>query len=110
MVKKQQILIIVLLALLLIGCNMNNLPEGELKNTVVSPSGKCILNMYLCDGGATTDYSVRGEVVYDNGEKRNIYWNYHCEEFEVSWIDDETVLINGIKLNIFDDEYDWRNE
>lgn len=43
-------------------------------------------------------------------ETRTIYWNYHCEDFNATWIDNKTVKINGKKLNIFKDKYDWRDE
>jgi hypothetical protein len=111
MVRRIKLLIIaIVVVIIFVGCNMNNLPEGELKNTVKSPNGKYMVNLYLCDGGATTDYAVRGEIVYSEKEKKTIYWNYHCEETEASWLDNENVIINGIELNIFEDEYDWREE
>lgn len=111
MVKKLKFFVIsIIILILLYGCSINNLPEGELKNTVKSPNGKYSVKLYLCDGGATTDYAVRGEIVYSNNDKKTIYWNYHCEELEASWIDNENVIINGKELNIFEDEYDWRDE
>ena len=39
----------------------------------------------------------------------NIYWNYHEDHAEVEWIDDETVIINGIQLNVLTEIYDFRN-
>ena len=41
-----------------------------MKKTVESPNGKYVANLYLCDGGATTDYAVRGEIVDDKKEKQ----------------------------------------
>ena len=40
--------------------DVDNLPKGELKKTVKSPNRKYEVRLYLCDGGATTDYAVRG--------------------------------------------------
>ena len=90
--------------------SLDLLPKGELKKTVSSPDGKYKLKLYLCNGGATVDYAVRGEIVNESKEKWTIYWNYHCEDFDASWKDDKTVVINGKKLNIFKDRYDWRDE
>lgn len=41
--------------------------------------------------------------------KKNIYWEYHCENAEIEWIDDTTVEINGKHLKVITDSYDWRN-
>lgn len=110
MVRK--IIIVLSIVLTLTGCSMDNLPKGELKKTVKSPNRKYEVRLYLCDGGATTDYAVRGEIIDEKKkqEPRTIYWNYHCEDFNATWIDNETVKINGKKLNIFKDKYDWRDE
>ena len=90
---------------------MKNLPEGELINSVYSPDKSHVINAYLVNGGATVDFSVRCEVrEVSSDDKRNIYWNYHCESAEVEWIDNETVSINSIILNIYKDSYDWREE
>ena len=92
--------------------DLQSLPKGELQSQVTSPDGNYTLKIYLCNGGATVDYAIRGEIVFNNGKKetKNIYWNYHEKSSEVKWIDEQTVEINGIKLNIFNDEYDWRKE
>ncbi len=88
---------------------MNNLPEGELMHSISSPNGTYIINSYLVSGSATVDFCVRCEVVViSSGEKRNIYWAYRCENADVTWIDDDNVVINGIELNVLTDSYDWR--
>ena len=38
---------------------MNNLPKGELMETVSSPNGQYEINSYLVSGNATVDFSVR---------------------------------------------------
>ncbi len=74
-----------------------------------SPTGEYRINIYLCDGGATVDFSIRGELLTKaTGVRRNIYWNYHERDASVNWIDDETVNINGHTLNIHNDIYDFR--
>ena len=90
---------------------MDNLPEGELILSSDSPNGQYRVDAFLCSGNATTDFSVRCAVIEISSNKsRNIYWQYHQETAEINWIDETTVKINGIKLNVITDAYDWRNE
>lgn len=90
---------------------MDQLPNGEFMDTVYSPNGTYQINSYLVSGNATTDFSVRCEVVeISSGKKRNIYWEYHCETADIEWIDDTNVKINEKKLNVITDSYDWRND
>lgn len=49
----------IILILLLAGCSMKNLPTGDFLKSSVSPNDTYQVNAYVCDGGATTDYSVR---------------------------------------------------
>ena len=88
--------------------SMSNLPKGELIQTTQCDSCGKTVNIYLVNGGATTDYSIRGEVVHNNGHKRNIYWSYHESAATVSWISCDEVSINGHVLNVNKDRYDWR--
>ena len=86
---------------------MSRLPKGEFLAASVSPGGEYTVNLYLCDGGATTDYSIRGEVVSE-GKVRNIYWQYKEDSGVVYWESDTVVNINGISLDVCKDTYDWR--
>ena len=98
--------------LLLCSCNMNDLPKGEFVSSYISPKKTYTLNIYLCGGNATTDYSIRGEIVYnDSSETENVYWSYHEEIAYVEWLSDEIFKINNIQLDISKKEtFDWRNE
>ena len=87
--------------------SMVTLPKGELICTSESPSGEYIVNMYLTNGGATTDYAVRGELV-EGSKKKNIYWQYHEDSADVSWIGEHEVNINGVVLDVRHDVYDYR--
>ena len=83
----------------------------ELINEVVSPDGKYTVSAYLNNGGATTDYAVLCSVRNNETEKKkNIYWNYHCTEAKIEWNDEDTVIINGVELNVDKDTYDYRND
>ena len=83
----------------------------EILETSVSPDGRYTVTAYLHNGGATVDYAVLGTVT-DNktGLKHNIYWQYHCYDAEIEWVDEATVIINDIELNVKKDTYDWRNQ
>lgn len=108
--KANCIIILIALSVFITGCNLENLPKGELIDSSVSPKGIYTVNAYLCSGNATTDFSVRCEVVNsETNECRNIYWNYHQEDVSLDWESDEIIKISGIKLNVLTDEYDWRN-
>ena len=87
--------------------SMNNLPSGELIFSAESPNGQYTINLYLVNGGATTDYAVRGELC-DGKQTKNIYWQYHEHRSNVSWIGEHEVEINGITLDVRSDIYDWR--
>ncbi len=88
---------------------ITGLPEGELLASYDSLDSQYTINMYLCNGGATVDYSLRGELVINSsGTKKNIYWNYHETTASVKWIDSETVNINGHTINILNEVYDFR--
>ena len=112
---KKIIFLILLLVVLLICAkctydvffSLNALPEGELISSSVSPDGTYEIKIYLCNGGATVDYAIRGELVYENGAK-NIYWAYHEQDAKVSWLDNYTVKINDIILDVRYDKYDYR--
>ncbi len=89
--------------------SMNNLPTGELLGRFDSTNGSYTLNLYRVNGGATTNYSLRGELV-DNRSKspKNIYWGYREKKAVVVWINDYTVVINDRQLDVRNETYDWR--
>lgn len=90
--------------------SMNALPKGELVKTVESPDHLHEINIYLANGGATTDYTVRGEVEDLNSkDKWNIYWNYKETDSTAYWVNNSVVEINNHRLNIYKDKYDFRH-
>lgn len=78
----------------------------------ISPNGDYTVRAYLSNSGATVAFAVRGEVVYHNkrNKTKNIYWAYREEQAEIIWLDDHTVSINGVELNVKKDVYDWRKQ
>lgn len=81
----------------------------EIINVSESPDASYTVTAYLNSGGATVDFAVLCAVKNnETGEERNIYWNYHCSTADIQWLDDKTININGIELDVTKDEYDWR--
>ncbi|RCX08890.1 hypothetical protein DFR58_1401 [Anaerobacterium chartisolvens] len=92
--------------------DMNNLPEGRLISEVHSPNGEYTIKAYISDGDATTSYAVRGELIFNTIKKnpKNIYWNYREDNAKIEWIDNDTVIINGHKLNVPNERFDFRRK
>lgn len=90
---------------------MSSLPTGEFLTEETSPDGNYTLKAYLANGGATTAYAIRGELVFNTskGQTKNIYWNYRESTAEIEWKDNYTVMINGHTLNVPSEKYDFRN-
>lgn len=90
--------------------SMESLPKGEFLTEESSPDGKYTLKAYVTNGGATTSYAIRGELVFNekSGKTKNIYWNYREEDAEISWLDNDTVIINNRTLNVPKEKYDFR--
>lgn len=78
---------------------------------VSSPNGTYTITAYLNNGGTTTDYAVLCSVKNTGRNKeKNIYWQYRCEDASIVWLDDYTVRINGVELNVKKDTYDYRHD
>jgi Family of unknown function (DUF5412) len=92
--------------------DMDRLPRGDFLTEETSPDGSYTVRAYVVNGGATVPYVVRGELAFNEEEDKviNIYWNHHEENADISWKDDDTVVINGHSLNVPGDRYDFRND
>lgn len=92
--------------------DMNRLPTGEYLTEEISPDGKYTLKAYVTNGGATMSYAIRGELVFNqrNNKTKNIYWNYREESANITWTDNDTVVINGHSLDVPKDKFDFRNQ
>lgn len=76
-----------------------------------SPDGTYTVSAYLNNGGATTSYSVLGVLKNKiNNKTKNIYWQYKCDKAEIEWINNDTIKINGIQLQVEHEVYDYRRE
>ena len=92
--------------------DMNRLPTGEYLTAETCPDGTYTIKAYRNNGGATTSYSIRGELVFNknNSKTKNIYWNYREDTAKIEWIDDDTVVINGHTLEVPNEKFDFRNQ
>jgi hypothetical protein len=88
------------------------LPDGEFLTESQSPTGEYTVKAYVSMSGATVANAVRGEVVYHQkkDKKKNIYWGYRESTAKVVWIDEHTVSINDMVLDVHKDVYDFRKE
>lgn len=91
--------------------DMNRLPTGEYITEETSPNGTYTLTAYVSSSSLSAD-AVRGELIFNerNGKTKNIYWNYRESTAKIEWIDDDTVVINGHKLNVPKEKFDFRNQ
>ena len=97
--------------------SMNSLPEGEYVRESTSPKGTYTVKLYETSPALSAG-GLRGEVICnETGKKKNIYWEYNrylfeagIAEYEIVWENGETVIINGKKLNVKKDTYDFRRK
>ena len=93
-----------------INLDLDSLDEGELISEHPSHQNEYVARAYLLDeGGPTTRAAIRVEIDYGK-ETRTIYWKYHEHRAKIDWLDNDTVEINGHKLNIFNDTYNWKKD
>lgn len=91
---------------------ISKLPKGTFLTESTSEDGAYTIKIYLCGGGATTDFAIRGELITNNkiSTSKNIYWEYHVSSTDILWQDNDTVIINNKTLNLPNDKYDWREQ
>lgn len=92
--------------------SMSRLPKGEFLNKSTSADGKYTIKTYLCNEGATVNYAIRGELIinHDSNKTKNIYWDYKVDHAIINWDNNNTVVINGKKIDLPNGKYDWRND
>ncbi|WP_427340738.1 DUF5412 domain-containing protein [Caloranaerobacter sp. DY30410] len=115
--KRIVFIIFILAALLSYGVywaffDMTRLPKGEFLTESTSGDGNYTIKIYLCNGGATTSFAIRGELNFNKKLKKpkNIYWNYREDSVEIKWVDNDTVIINGHELDLPNETFDFRRE
>ena len=120
-IKKIILVVVTILIIIAIGIytlvntlfySMTRLPAGDYLNESTSANGIYTIKTYLCNGGATVSYAVRGELIINtkNNKVKNIYWDYKIDKSDITWEDDDIVIINGHKINLPNGKYDWRKD
>jgi hypothetical protein len=89
---------------------MDTLPKGDFLCSVESPTGAYTVKAYVARGNATVADSVRVEVIFKDSRStsKNIYWQYREDTADMVWLDNQTVQINGVKLDVTKERYDFR--
>ena len=93
--------------------DISHIKGEELIAKSASPNNTYTVEVYKNSGGATTDYAILCVLHYNDESKkdRNIYWDYHCDDANIEWTDEDTVVINGKTINdVTKDKYDFRSE
>ena len=114
--KKVVIIFLIIIVLLSYGVywaffDMGRLPKGTFLTEVVSPNGDYTIKAYVSETSLSAP-AMRGELNYNNIKKKpkNIYWDYRQDTAKIEWIDNTTVIINGHKLDVLKEKFDFRNE
>ncbi|XZJ15388.1 DUF5412 family protein [Clostridium perfringens] len=81
----------------------------ELLGETVSSDGKYKVEAYLINGGATVDWSVKC-YLREGDIKKEIYRDYHINEANMIWIDNDTISINNNNIDLPNGKYDFRDE
>lgn len=88
--------------------DISMVPKEEYISKSISPDQAYTIRFYRANGGATVDFAMLGIMENKDGEERRMYWEYHCREIkEVKW-SKNTVTINGTKIKIWSQVYDFR--
>ena len=81
----------------------------EFLGETVSSDGKYKVEAYLINGGATVDWSVKC-YLREGDIKKEIYRDYHINEANIIWIDNNTISINNHNIDLPNGKYDFRDE
>ena len=81
----------------------------ELLGETVSSDGKYKIEAYLINGGATVDWSVKC-YLREGDIKKEIYRDYHINEANMIWIDNDTISINNHNIDLPNGKYNFRDE
>ena len=76
-----------------------DVPKGEFVESYDCDYCEKKMNVYLVKNNLGT--AIRGEI--ENGDQKyNIFWQTGIEMVDVAWINEDTIMINGIPLDVND--------
>jgi hypothetical protein len=95
------------IVILFTGC-AHQRPRDELITSVPSPDGIHMMKIYRNNGGATVDWSTTISIQkVGSSTEKNVYFHYHEKDpDEAVWVDNDTVRINGMELDIHNEYYE----
>ncbi len=76
--------------------DINDLPKGEFINSVASPTGENVLNIYRVSNKIGT--AVRGELKTPK-KTSNIFWQTGLDNVDAVWMDSNVLSINGVTID-----------
>lgn len=76
-----------------------DVPTGTFMESYPCASCEKKMNVYLVKNNLGT--AIRGEIEQD-GKKHNIFWQTGIDSVEVKWLNEDTIQINEIPLNVND--------
>lgn len=122
MKKKRNFLIIILPVVLFIGLiswfiyyfqyDLQSVPkEGEVIAVVESPNKQYVMTVKKNSAGASSMFWNLVGILDNraNNTEKIIYWD-EGSKAKVTWVDEKTVVINGVELNIEKDTFDYRHD
>ena len=109
---KKALFFVAVLYLLISGCNKVMQYAGcEIIGEYPSPNGQYIVTLYFDGGGIFMDTKVYGRVHMKHLTflSREIYWARQFGGWEIEWLNNYTVEIDGQKIPIILGKFDSRN-
>lgn len=76
-----------------------DVPTGTFVESYPCVYGDKKMNLYMVKNSLGT--AIRGEIE-SNGKKHNIFWQTGIETVDVQWVNEDTIMINEIPLDVND--------
>ena len=76
-----------------------DVPTGTFVESYPCEHGDKKMNLYMVKNSLGT--AIRGEIESD-GKKHNIFWQTGIETVDVQWVNEDTIMINEIPLDVND--------
>ena len=88
---------------------MEELPEGIKIIDADSNDGVYRATLYMVRDGDAKYYRA-AVTTLATGETKNVYFDNYTNESTIEWMDNTTLKINGISIDVTDEVYDFRTQ
>ena len=88
---------------------MEELPEGIKIIDADSNDGVYRATLYMVRDGDAMYYRA-ALTTLATGETKNVYFDNYTTESTIEWMDNTTLKINGISIDVTDEVYDFRTQ